>query len=101
MPIDYIDLNLTFVPKCLVKWSKKCHVYIILNFTKRKIFNFLNVKGAGVAMYGSWIYNYLCNQCLYLPKVVSFNPAHGKVYLKQHYDKFFTKSLYGLEIFMD
>jgi hypothetical protein len=29
--------------------------------------------------YGSWIYNYLCNQCL------SQNPIHGKVYLIQHY----------------
>ena len=27
--------------------------------------------------YVSWIYNYLCNQCL--------NPAHGEVYLIQHY----------------
>ena len=27
-------------------------------------------------LYGSWIYNYLCNQCL-SPLVVSSNPVHG------------------------
>jgi hypothetical protein len=27
--------------------------------------------------YGSWIYNYLCNQCL--------SPVHGEVYSIQHY----------------
>ena len=34
--------------------------------------------------YGSWIYNYLCNQCL-SPKVVRSNPTHGEVYSIQHY----------------
>ena len=36
-------------------------------------------------LYGSWIYNYLCHQCLSPPNVVNSNPAHGEVYLMQHY----------------
>jgi hypothetical protein len=32
--------------------------------------------------FGSWIYNYLCNQC---NKVVSFNPAQGEMHSIQHY----------------
>jgi len=39
--------------------------------------------------YGSWIYNYLCNQCQ--TKVVSSNSADGEVYSIQHYVlKFFS-----------
>jgi hypothetical protein len=30
--------------------------------------------------YGSWIYNYLCNQCISPLKGVSSNPAQGEVY---------------------
>jgi hypothetical protein len=33
--------------------------------------------------YSSWIYNYLCNQCISL--LVSSNPSHGEVYSIQHY----------------
>ena len=34
--------------------------------------------------YGSWIYNYLCNQ--YTSQLaLSSNPAHNEVYLVQHY----------------
>jgi len=29
--------------------------------------------------YGSWIYNYLCNQCL-SPLIVSLSPVHDEVY---------------------
>jgi len=36
-------------------------------------------------LYGSWIYNYLCNQCLSPLKVVSLNPTHGEVYSIQHH----------------
>ena len=38
-------------------------------------------------LYGSWIYNYLCNQCLFsiTTKVVNLNPIHGEVYSIQHY----------------
>ena len=32
--------------------------------------------------YGSWIYNYLCNQCL---SPLNLNPADGEVYLIQHH----------------
>jgi hypothetical protein len=36
--------------------------------------------------YGSWIYKFLCNQCLlHTTKVVSSNPVHGEVYSIQHY----------------
>jgi len=38
-----------------------------------------------VVSYGSWIYNYLSNQCLSPLKVVSSVPVHGKVYSIQHY----------------
>ena len=34
--------------------------------------------------YGSWIYSYLCNQCL-SPNIANSNPAHGEVYSIQHY----------------
>ena len=35
--------------------------------------------------YVSWIYNYLCNQCLSPLIVVSSNHVHGEVYSIQHY----------------
>ena len=36
--------------------------------------------------YGSWIYSYLCNQCLMITtKVVSSNLAQANVYSTQHY----------------
>ena len=35
--------------------------------------------------YSSWIYNYLCNQCLLPLKVVSSRPVHFEVYSIQHY----------------
>jgi hypothetical protein len=35
--------------------------------------------------YGSWIYNYLCNQCLSPLQIVSSNSIHGEVYSIQHY----------------
>jgi hypothetical protein len=34
--------------------------------------------------YGSWIYNYICTQCL-SPLTFSSNPVHGEVYSIQHY----------------
>jgi hypothetical protein len=36
-------------------------------------------------LYGSWIYNYRCNQVPITTKVVSSNPVHGEVYSIQHY----------------
>jgi len=30
--------------------------------------------------YGSWVYNYLCNQCLSPLKLWVSNPSHGEVY---------------------
>jgi len=35
--------------------------------------------------YGSWIYNYLCKQCLSPLKLWDQNPAHGEVYSIHHY----------------
>jgi hypothetical protein len=35
--------------------------------------------------YGSWIYNYLCNQTNIQTKVVNSNSAHGEMYSIQHY----------------
>jgi hypothetical protein len=37
--------------------------------------------------YGSWIYNYLCNQCLSPLKLWVRNLVHGEVYSIQHCDK--------------
>jgi len=31
-----------------------------------------------VVIYGSWIYNYLCNQCLSNTNVASSNPAEAR-----------------------
>jgi hypothetical protein len=42
--------------------------------------------------YGSWIYNYLGNQCLSLLKLW-VNPTHGEVYLIQHYVMKFVSDL--------
>jgi hypothetical protein len=36
-------------------------------------------------LYGSWIYNYICNQCLSTIKLVSSNPTQGVMYFVQHY----------------
>jgi hypothetical protein len=57
-------------------------------------------------LYGCWIYNYLCNQCLscgtatvlqlsvpITNKVVSSNPVYGEVYSIQHYVIKFVKDL--------
>jgi len=40
-----------------------------------------------VMMYGSWIYNYLCNQCYIsiTTKVLSSNSVLGEVYSIQHF----------------
>jgi len=38
--------------------------------------------------HGSWIYNYLCNQCL-----EPLKPAHGEVYLMQFYVIKFVRDL--------
>ena len=40
--------------------------------------------------YGSWISNYLFNQC---PSPLKLHPAHGKVYLIQHYVMKFVSEL--------
>ena len=37
-----------------------------------------------VIIYGSWIYNYMCNQYISPLKAVSSNPVHGEVISKQH-----------------
>ena len=50
-------------------------------------------------MYGSWIYNYLCNQCLKSLKVVSSNIVHGEVYLIQHYVKSLSVTCDRSEVF--
>ena len=42
--------------------------------------------------YGSWNYNYLCNQRL-LPQILSSNPVHGEVYSIQHYVIKFVSNL--------
>ena len=44
---------------------------------------FLRGRRGNDRMYGSWIYNYLCNQCL---SVVSSNPDYGEVYSIQRYE---------------
>jgi hypothetical protein len=46
-------------------------------------FLFVSLKGWS---YGSWIYNYLCNQCIspVSTKVVISNPVHGEMYSIQH-----------------
>ena len=49
--------------------------------------------------YGSWIYNYLCNQCL-SPQVVSWNPVHGEVYSIQHYVIKFVSDLRQVSDFL-
>ena len=45
--------------------------------------------------YGSWIYNYLCNQCLHCITTndVSSNSTHGEVYSIQHYVVKFVSDL--------
>jgi len=53
----------------------------------RKYTIYLQVRGPSwLWSYGSWMYNYLCNHCLSPLKLsVSSNPAHGEMYLTQHY----------------
>jgi hypothetical protein len=48
------------------------------------VFNTSQSRGLSWS-YGSWIYNYLCNQCLSPLKLWVLNPVHGKVYLIQPY----------------
>ena len=44
--------------------------------------------------YGSWIFNFLCNQCMPITtNLVSLNPVHGEVYLIQHYVLKFVSDL--------
>ena len=50
--------------------------------------------------YGSWIYNYLCNQCLSPQKIASSNLIHGKVYSIQHYVKKFVSDLLQVSGFL-
>jgi hypothetical protein len=47
------------------------------------------------ASYGSWIYNYLCNQCLSSLQLWVRTPfmGHGEVYSIQHYVIMFVSDL--------
>jgi hypothetical protein len=49
--------------------------------------------------YGSWIYNYLCNQCL-SPLVASSNPVHGKMNSIQHYVIKYDSDLRQVRVFL-
>ena len=50
--------------------------------------------------YGSWIYNYLCNQCLSAPQLWVRNRAHVEVYSIQHYVIKFDSELWqGTPVF--
>ena len=64
-------------------------IHYCLNFDKDKSYfshnvNYQENKGLSWS-YGSWIYNYMCNQCLSPLKLLSSNPVNGEVYSIQHY----------------
>jgi hypothetical protein len=71
--------------------SERSLVLFISNRYRSYIFLYLQQKdhffdrAVVVVIYGSWIYSYLCNQCLHVSQVVSSNPIHGEVYQIQHY----------------
>jgi hypothetical protein len=52
----------------------------------------------------SWIYHYLCNQCLYFfyitTVIVNLNPIHGEVFLIQHYMIKFISDLWQVGGFL-
>ena len=74
---------------------QECHLFLILSwdiFTYLVNFEIIHYPTANVSTierwsfwYGSWIYNYICNQCV-TTKFVSWKPAHGEVYSIQHYE---------------
>jgi hypothetical protein len=80
---------------CLVKFNLLLTIYVC--FVSFQMFLFiefrihhLNLSGSKGSswswLYGSWIYNFPCNQCLsIITKVVSANSSHGKMYSIQHY----------------
>ena len=71
--IIHIHLKIKFCTK-----EQPMHVYI-------QVFAVLTKCAIVVVIrYGSWMYNYLCNQCL-KPLKLSSNPTHDEVYLIQHY----------------
>ena len=50
--------------------------------------------------YGSWIYNYLCNQCLSPLKLWVQTPIHGEVYWMQNYVIKFVSDLWQISGFL-
>jgi hypothetical protein len=80
LTINSIRLKITHWIACF-----QYNLYILLfNFSASWYYclpSTLIMAGAYVVMiYGSWIYNYLCNQFLSLLKLWVSNPTHGKVY---------------------
>jgi hypothetical protein len=64
-------------------WKNAIILIIYIHFFDSK--QFIYTLGSSWSWsYGSWIYNYMCNQCR-TTKVVNSNPAHGEVYSMQHY----------------
>ena len=91
-PYANLNISVTFWPDHL--WRHFCHWLQIFNqrvsmhnsaYISNKNSSKLSIGAVVVWSYGSWIYNYLCNQCLFTTKVVRSNPVHGEVYSMQQY----------------
>jgi hypothetical protein len=66
----------------------------------RKIWRTKGIKGASWSWsYGSWIYNFLCNQCL-SPLTCELESRSGEVYSVQHYVIKFVSDLWQVGGFL-
>ena len=61
--------------------------------------NYINTQGRS-SSYGSWIYNYLCNQCLSPLKLWRSNSSHRKVYSIQLYVIKFVSDVWQISGFL-
>jgi hypothetical protein len=96
---QYINWNLTFKVQMylIFLYLYKFHVFLI-GFIMLKVYLIDRVRVQSWS-YGSWIYNYLCNQCT-SPLMLWVRIRFDEVYLIQHYVIKFVSDLRQVSNFL-
>jgi hypothetical protein len=96
MPFNTYNRYIVFWIRLEAHLVKNVMVYIYWTF----MFSLVSIKFKASSWswsYGSWIYNYLCNQCLSPPKLwvrIALMTIHDDVYSIQHYVIKFVSDLW-------
>ena len=69
LPLHHLSLNVISVSSKLMKTWRKTKITILIVHVHIQVFYLLHIYSTNLGppwswSYGSWIYNYLCNQCL-------------------------------------